>query len=180
MATSIHQITKAEFADMQNPPSGYLELRHGEVVTLTYPKGPHTIAQDNLVDELKPRARGKGKVIMELPYCPLPEYEVWAADVAFISREQWLAWDKHDWLPASPILVIELLSPSNTKAEIADKRATCFAGGCKEFWLVDPKKRTVQTWTSDGVTAKYGESDSIPLTIMSAAALPVSTIFSED
>jgi Uma2 family endonuclease len=180
MATSIHQITKAEFAEMDDPPGGRLQLHHGEVVKVTFPKGPNTLAQNNLVDELKPRARGQGKVIMELPYCPLPEYEVWAADVAFVSRSQWAAWDKRDWLPGAPTLVIEVLSPSNTKAEIADKRQTCFAGGCQEFWLVDPKKKTVQTWTPNGGTCKYSEADSVPLTIMGAAALPVSTIFQED
>jgi len=180
MATTTSLVTQAEFADMPNPPGGYLELRHGEVVTLTYPKRPHTKAQVNLIDELAPRAHGKGKVIMEMPYCPLPEYEVWGADVAFVSKVQWSRWNKHDWLPGSPLLVIEVLSPSNTKSEIAEKRKTCFEGGCKEFWLVDPKKKTVQTWTSDGATSKYSESDSIPLPIMDAEPLPVHTIFNED
>jgi len=117
---------------------------------------------------------------MELPFCPFPEHEVWAADIAFVSREQWAAWDEDDWFPGSPLLVIEVLSPSNTKAAIEDKRRTCFAGGCQEFWLVDPKKKSVQTWTSEGAPAKYSESDSVPLAIMGAAALPVSTIFDED
>ena len=165
---------------MDDPPGGRLQLHHGEVVFLTFPKRPHTIAQANLVDQLKPRARRQGKVIMELPFCPLPEHEVWAADVAFVSREQWAAGDEDDWFPGAPLLVIEVLSPSNTKAEIADKRQTCFAGGCQEFWLVDPKKKTVQTWTAGGSTAKYGETESVPLAIMGAATLPVSTIFDED
>jgi len=34
---------------------------------------------------------------MELPFCPFPEHEVWAADIAFVSREQWAAWDEDDW-----------------------------------------------------------------------------------
>ena len=180
MATSTHPITKAEFAEMQDPPGGRFELHHGEIVTVTYPKGPHTVAQNNLVDELKPRVRGRGKVIMELPFCPLPENEVWAADVAFVSRAQWASWDKRDWLAGSPILVIEVLSPSNTKAEIADKRRTCFAGGCQEFWLVNPKKRTVQTWQRDGVARTYTEADSIPLATIDAEPLPVRAIFTED
>lgn len=180
MATSIHLITRAEFADMHDPPGGRLELRHGEIVTLTYPKKPHTFAQDNLIDELKPRARGRGRVIMEMPYCPLPEYEVWAADVAFVTRAQLATWNQHDWLPGAPALIIEVKSPSNTLAEIADKRKTSFAGGCQEFWLVDPKKRTVQTWLPDGATARYNEDDSVPLTIMGGGSLSVRAIFRED
>ena len=149
MATSTHQITKAQYADMDDPPGGRLQLHHGEVVFVPFPKRPHTLAQDNLVDQLKPRARGRGKVIMELPFCPLPEHEVWAADVAFVSREQWKACDEDDWFPGSPLLVIEVLSPSNTKAEIADKRQTCFAGGCQEFWLVEkqiPYEEEFDSW----------------------------------
>ena len=80
---------------------------------------------------------------MELPFCPLPEHEVWAADVAYLSQ-------------------------------------TCFAGGCKEFWLVDPKTKTVQTWMGSGATVTYAESDSIPLDIMSTEPLPVSSFFRED
>jgi Uma2 family endonuclease len=180
MATSIHPITKAEFADMDDPRGGRLQLQHGEVVFVTYPKGRHTVAQSNLVAELTPRARGRGRVIMEMPYCPLPEYEVWAADVAFITGAQWSQWDKRNWFPGSPLLVIEVLSPSNTQAQITDKRQTCFRGGCQEFWLVDPKKKTVQTWSAEGVSVKYSESDSIPLTIMGGGSLPVSSIFQED
>ncbi|HEY3839400.1 MAG TPA: hypothetical protein VGL72_22660 [Bryobacteraceae bacterium] len=38
MATSIHLITRAEFADMHDPAGGRLELRHGEIVTVTTAK----------------------------------------------------------------------------------------------------------------------------------------------
>jgi hypothetical protein len=153
-------ITKAQYAEMHDPPGGRLQLHHGEVVFFPYPKGQRTCAQVNLVDRIKPRALGRGKVIMELPFCPLPEHEVWAAEPG-------------NQLSSSP-------AASNTQAEIADKRQTCFAGGCREFRLVDPEKRTVQTWAPDGATIKYSESASIPLTIMGAPPLPVSTIFEED
>jgi Uma2 family endonuclease len=178
MAISTHLVTQSEFEKMQDPPGGRFELRHGEVVTVPFPQMPHTLAQDNLVDELKPRARGRGRVIMEMPYCPLPEYEVWAADVAFVSNEQLSSWSR--WLPGSPALIIEVLSPSNTKAEMTDKRETAFKGGCQEFWVVNTNKRTVQTWTATGEIATYSETDSIPLGIINAKPLPVSSIFRED
>src|SRR5215469_14033298 len=130
MATSIHLITRAEFAEMKDPPGGRLQLHHGEIVFGTYPKWPHTRAQNKLVDELKPRARSKGLVIMELPFCPSREHEVWAADVAFVPRSQLATLDEQEWLMGAPLLVIEVLPPSNTKAETADKRETCFKGGC--------------------------------------------------
>src|SRR5215469_3393483 len=104
MAISTRLVTQAEYGELPEPRGGRYELRHGEVVFVAYPKSPHTLAQDNLLDELKLRARGKGRVIMEMPYCPLPEYEVWGADVAFVSKVQWSSWDKRNWLPGSPLL----------------------------------------------------------------------------
>ncbi len=180
MAISTHLVTRAEYERMQDPPGGRFELRHGEAVFVPYPLGPHVVAQQNLVEELMDRASVQGKVIKVMPYCPLPEYEVWGADVAFVSNAQWSLWDKHDWLPESPVLIIEVLSPSDTKADMTDKRETAFKGGCLEFWVVNTTKKTVQTWNASGATATYSETDSIPLGIMNAEPLPVSTIFRED
>lgn len=89
MATTSKLITVAEFAELPDSTGEtYVELHHGEVVTLTRPKAGQIIAQDNLADLLKPCARGCGRVMMEMPYRPLPEYEVWTADGAFVTREQ--------------------------------------------------------------------------------------------
>jgi hypothetical protein len=54
--------------------------------------------------------------------------------------------------------------------QITDNRQTCFTGGCQEFWLVGPKKHTLQTCTPEAV----------PITTMDAGPLPVSTIFQAD
>src|SRR5437588_66928 len=42
----------------------------------------------------------------------------------------------------------EVLSPSNTRAEIARKRREYFAAGTRLAWIVDPKTRTVEVYTS--------------------------------
>jgi Uma2 family endonuclease len=47
-----------------------------------------------------------------------------------------------------PDLAIEVLSPSNTKAEMARKRKEYFFGGCKLVWEVDPEKKTVRVYTA--------------------------------
>jgi Uma2 family endonuclease len=56
------------------------------------------------------------------------------------------------WLVGSPELVIEVKSPSNTKAELFDKAMTTLAGaGAVEFWIVDAKTRTVTVFTASGM-----------------------------
>jgi Uma2 family endonuclease len=95
-----------------------------------------------------------------MPYRPLPEYEGWCADVAFVSKARWDSIDR--WLAGAPELVIDVLSPSNTAAELLEKEQICLENGAREFWIVDPKRRTVRVSTAGGhVTYKSGQS--IPL-----------------
>jgi Uma2 family endonuclease len=48
----------------------------------------------------------------------------------------------------APDLAAEILSASNTEAEIERKRRELFASGMKLFWVVDPGQRTVEVYTS--------------------------------
>ena len=72
-----------------------------------------------------------------------------APDVSFI------AWDQ---IPPGPLteaslaavvpdLAVEVLSPSNTKAEMARKRQEYFTAGVRLVWEVDPPSRTVAVYT---------------------------------
>ena len=45
-------------------------------------------------------------------------------------------------LPVAPDLAIEVLSPGNTKREMANKRAEYFASGAREVWEIDLLSRT--------------------------------------
>lgn len=71
-------------------------------------------------------------------------------DVSFVS------WDKlpnHE-LPAEPIadlvpdLAVEVLSASNTRREMENKRREYFQGGARLVWEIDPSTRTARMYTS--------------------------------
>lgn len=47
-----------------------------------------------------------------------------------------------------PNLAIEVLSPSNTRQEMALKQKEYFEAGVELMWIVDIEKRTVQVYTS--------------------------------
>lgn len=47
-----------------------------------------------------------------------------------------------------PSLVIEVLSPTNTKAEIDRKLKELFEVGCRLAWVINPKTRTANVYTS--------------------------------
>ncbi len=47
-----------------------------------------------------------------------------------------------------PDLCVEVLSPGNTPAEMAMKRAEYFAGDCRLVWEIDPRTRTATVYTT--------------------------------
>ncbi|OWK47308.1 Uma2 family endonuclease [Fimbriiglobus ruber] len=50
--------------------------------------------------------------------------------------------------PVTPVLAVEVLSESNTKAEIDRKIHELFATGCKLVWIIDPVTQTARAYTS--------------------------------
>ncbi len=141
------------------------ELHWGQVVILTRPKMKHSRLQYRLVELLRPKVEGRGIVAAEIPFRALPEYDLRAADVAFVSQARWDAADAEDNLQGSPELVIEVLSRSNTKAEIREKAALYLATGAEEFWVVDPKSKTVSVARreADPIVDANGQRIPLPL-----------------
>jgi Uma2 family endonuclease len=133
------------------------------VVTLTLPKKRHTRLQSRLVDLLRVWSEGKGLIAAELPFRAVPEYDLRAAAVAFVSQERWDSTDEDDNLHGAPELVIEVLSPSNTKAEIREKAALCLANGAEEFWVVDPARMNVTVMHRRGSALVYETDDRLTL-----------------
>lgn len=175
MATSTTKLmTFAEYEQIPNPPGSIYELRHGELVKVGYPKFPHVRAQSQLHSLLASAAGAAGTVTLEMPYRPLPEHECWGADVAFISKARWDSIE--EYLFGAPELVVEVLSPSNTAAEILEKRKLCLENGSREFWVVDTKSRLVEVSTPDGHTITYKSGQEIPL--LFGGRLAVDAIFS--
>jgi Uma2 family endonuclease len=179
MPTATGLMTVEEFAKLPEPADGtYLELHHGEVVHLTFPKPEHRDVQHRLYDMLKPIALTKWVVQLELPFRALPEHELRAADVGIVSRERYLAINRGEYLRGAPDMVIEVESPSNTSAELDDKEALCLASGCREFWIVYSERKLVRATTGETVR-RYKEGESIPLSLFPGRTLAVSDIFAD-
>ena len=95
----------------------------------------------------------------------MPENEYRIGDVVFISRGRWEKLPADGYFDGAPDIVIEILSPSNTAAEMLDKEQLCLENGAKEFWVVDLIHQHVKVSTSDGRTStwKCRPADSVPL-----------------
>lgn len=161
MAVTSAVLSVAEFSALPQPGGGVRqELHHGELFESPPVKLLHTIVQKRLVTLLEaalgPATFGVDK---EFPFRPLPEHEVWVADVAVyrVAAEEEMFGD--DYYRGVPVAVIEVLSPSNTASEMLDRETMCLRNGGYEFWLVDPKRETVKVVTAGGQSIVYGVDD---------------------
>jgi Uma2 family endonuclease len=107
---------------------------------------------------------------------PLTGYERWVADVAYLSPDRLAAVDPDDNVCGAPDLVIEVLSPSNTVAEMNDRERICLENGAQEFGSVDSKNRQVKISTPDGRTITWRSDQEIPSPLFGDARVAVDAI----
>jgi Uma2 family endonuclease len=176
-ATTTRLMTFAEFEKLPDEVCRRHELRHGELVEVPPPKFKHSILQRRIVQLITSVCRPDAFVTTEFGFRAIPEYEYRTADVVYISPGRFAAAKGLDYFQGAPDMVIEVLSPSNTKAEMRERAALCLANGCLEFWILDEKKRQVTVSTPNGITTAYQSGQSVPLLLFGEASLPVDQIF---
>jgi Uma2 family endonuclease len=73
-----------------------------------------------------------------LSECPISTADgVKTADIAWASAECFAQLGNRSCVPRCPEICVEILSPSNTEAEISEKMALYFDAGAREVWVCD-------------------------------------------
>jgi Uma2 family endonuclease len=103
-----------------------------------------------------------------------------APDASFVS------WDQfperclpEEALPGVfPDLAVEVISKGNTRREMARKRREYFAAGTRLVWMVYPKTRTIDVYTSPADSTTLGGTDTLAGgDVLPGFTLPVATLF---
>ncbi|HJT75594.1 MAG TPA: Uma2 family endonuclease [Gemmataceae bacterium] len=80
----------------------------------------------------------------------------------------------------APDLAVEILSVSNTPAEMVRKRADYFAAGVQLVWIIDPVGRTLSVFTSPNAETVLTESDTVDGgPVLPGLTLPLRQLFAE-
>jgi Uma2 family endonuclease len=177
VASTTGLMTVEQFWQLPEVGAFHYELHHGDLIRVSRPKLRHIRLQRRIRQLLEQIFGQLGIVDTEVPFRALPEYELRAADVAFVSQERWDRADDDDALHGAPEIVIEVLSPSNTVRELAQYCALCLENGACEFWTVDADRREIKVSTPDGLTRTYKSGGSIPLALAGGQALAVNAVF---
>ncbi|MFT5467873.1 MAG: Uma2 family endonuclease [Verrucomicrobiales bacterium] len=108
--------------------------RHGNLVMLPLPGGMHGYRQSE-IGYLLQNQLPHGRCVSE---CPISTADgVRAADVSWLTKERHDPIAKMSCFPIAPEICVEIVSPSNSKAEIKEKTALYFDAGAEEVWVCD-------------------------------------------
>lgn len=184
MTTRQRSMTFADLMDL--PDDGYLhELVRGEILRMPPPKGGHggvemalaeaigrylynralrlgwdesqgMAARDRLVGYL---GGGEDGVRFSLPDDP---DQVRGLDLLYLSPEQVARIGDlltTEYIPEAPVLVAEVISPSESATYVDDKVSDLLAAGSQLIWLLYRRSRSVQVYTPDNMMRKVAAGD---------------------
>ena len=177
-ATPAKLMSVEEFRALPEPVTGPRpELQFGEVVVMTQPKFKHVHMSRKLQFLLAEKLSAFGYVDKELPFRALPQNDCRAADVGFISNRRLSLIDPEDNLAGAPDLVIEVLSPSNSAAEMYERELLCLENGSIEFWIVNLEKSTIRVASRDAASRVYRKGETISLAAFGGGELNMNEVF---
>ncbi len=99
---------------------------------------PHSRWQAEITFKLRSIVDASGLGGQVLTECAvLTAQGIKVPDVAWLSDESWNSRTNPSLLMVAPTICIEIMSPSNTAAEMTDKTALYMASGAREVWILD-------------------------------------------
>jgi len=82
----------------------------------------------------------------------------------------------------APDMIIEILSPSNTRHDMHVKFRLYQKAGVKEYWIVDPDSRTVSVHILENgkyFRHSYGDTDIVPVEVLDGCQINLTDVFEE-
>ncbi len=89
----------------------------------------------------------------------LPNGAVYAADAAWVTIDKWKALDpaqRRKFAPLVPDFIMELRSPSDSRAPLQEKIAEFLEQGTRLAWLIDPSVQKTTVYRADGSQEDFG------------------------
>jgi len=155
MSTAAGSLTFADFEQLAEG-TDTLELLQGELIRVPPPKRKHMECAHRLYEALRVALESKpprlGTPYIEMGYR--------------IDRDTWLRPDVSvsaagqrgdDYFEGAPALAIEIVSESNSAAEMEAKTEVFLANGASEVWLIYPKAQRAWIYRASGSAERVEE-----------------------
>lgn len=169
-----HRVSLADFAVLREAEDGLrYELLDGVVLVTPAPSIRHQVALARLYVAVQTEAAPEYRVLFAPVDVVLPGgHAVLQPDLVLARRADFT--DAH--LPAVPLLVVEVLSPTTWHRDLGSKLQAYAAAGVPHYWLVDPAAPavTVLALTGSEYTEIAHVRGSRTLTVTDPVALTLS------
>lgn len=150
------------------PEGERVELINGELYMMATPSTIHQLLQTELLVTIVNYIKGnKGNCKAFTPigvFLHKDDYTYLEPDIAVICEN-----DKLDnkGCHGAPDWVIEIVSPSSKKMDYVLKLTEYGKAGVREYWIVDPLKKTIMVYSleKDGAPVIYHFTDKVPVGI---------------
>jgi Uma2 family endonuclease len=138
----------ATIADLEQHP-GRCELINGEVIEMAPVGLEHGLYAGDAFALLQAWARARPyRVLVGDVGFIWSQDTVRAPDVAVIRAADAEQAPRRGFLPFPPVLAVEVISPSDAWSDVQEKAAGWLVHGAALVWLVDPRQRCVEVWTT--------------------------------
>jgi len=99
-------------------------------------------------------------------------------DLTYVSYERLPAtWEEDELCPVVPELVIEIISPGQTLAELTEKATDYLQATVDRVWVVDTKAQLITIFERDNLPRRVKVNGSISDSLLPGLELPVSRLF---
>lgn len=175
-------LSLAEFERLSEEDGYRIELVKGRIVREPLPNAEHGWLTSELFGRIHAHARkyGPGLALIETGFLLSDEPPtVRGPDIAFIAEENL----PEEGIPfgfwrVPPDLAVEVLSPSNTAADIQEKVLEYLAAGTGLVWVVDPRTRSVASYRGRKDVQLLTEDDTLDGgDVLPGFTLPISHLF---
>ena len=106
--------------------------------------------------------------------------QIRGADGVYVPADQLarVSWDEEAYFPEVPALVVEVISPSETAADMNEKVQDYLAGGARRVWCVYPSRSTIHVHDAVAPTRVLRHGDTLAdEELLPGFALPLRCVF---
>jgi len=156
------------------------EYRDGKVTVRASPKAKHSVLQGALVERLN-RLALPARVGFAFP-----ELRCTFAGSSFVFDIAFLAWDRiprdsggevEDRVSTAPDLVIEILSPGQSRKRDIEKLEFSVRHGSRLGWFLDPRRKLVTVLRPDAPAVTLAEGDLDAARVLPGLTLGIAEVF---
>lgn len=182
------KVSYEEFMEIYEKSDLRMEYINGEIIIMSSPDLPHQNIVGILYILFNSFLKGKPCKAFVSPHDvhfykkDFKEPDVCQPDV-FVTCDHKTAVNEKGRYMGTPALVVEILSPSTRSRDMVDKLNTYMLSGVKEFWVVDPRAKTVLVYgfkdceIDDFVT--YKGMDTVKSNWFEGLEAPLDEVFEE-